>query len=98
MGSHQDTDHTAEILKELKYKAEVMTSLQKNRIAAEKPIRAWSHDKIRVEHLPDDEHGVLRISIGGHPDFTRSEYCNFRGDQSRCIKLLERCLKALKQK
>lgn len=95
MGSHRDTDHAA-ILEDLRRRAEIMKDLGKNRIANEKVVEEWTHDAIRVQMLPNDPNGVLRISIGGHDDLKPSEYCNFRGDQGRCIRLLERCLAAMK--
>ena len=101
MGSHGDMDHgedarRSEVIKELTLKAELMTELGKNRITADRPLEAWQHEGISVQMLADDPQGVLRISIGGHPEFENSEYCNFRGDQGRCISLLERCLAAMK--
>lgn len=98
MGSHIDNDHEERnrIINELKLKSELLCDLGKNRITNDKVILEWKHDGIRVQMLPDDQHGVLRVSIGGHPEMDRSEYCNFRGDQGRCITLLERCLEAMK--
>lgn len=100
MGSHMDRDHggesTADILRHLRAKAEVLGDLGKNRVANGKVIRQWDAGGIRVQELPEDEQGVIRISIGGHPEITPSEYCNFRGDQSKAIDLLERCLAAMK--
>ena len=100
MGSHQDVDHQekSRVLDELRLKSELLSELGKNRVTADRVLEEWEHDSIRVQMLPDDPQGVLRISIGGHPDFERSEYCNFRGDQARCIRLLERCLAAMKAK
>lgn len=100
MGSHADIDHgeRKQILDELRLKAELLSELGKNRVTNDKVEEEWMHDGIRVQMLPDDPQGVLRISIGGHPDFERSEYCNFRGDQGKCIALLERCLTAMKQR
>ena len=99
MGSHRDSDHgKARVLQELKLKAELLSDLGKNRVANERVLEEWIFDEIRVQMLPDDEHGVIRISIGGHADLHPSEYCNFRGDQGRCIALLTRCLEAMKAK
>ena len=98
MGSHVDTDHgkLSRILEELRLKSEVLSDLGKNRVTNDRVLEQWGHDGIRVQMLPDDKQGVLRISIGGHPDINPSEYCHFRGDQSKCIALLERCLAAMK--
>ena len=98
MGSHRDIDHGEEsrILEALRLKAELMSEIGKNRVTYDKVLEEWKCDGIRVQMLPDDPQELLRISIGGHPTIKPSEYCNFRGDQSRCIRLLERCLKAMK--
>lgn len=100
MGSHMDRDHREEdqstVLERLRLKAELMTELNKNTVTRDRVVEEWKYDGIRVQMLPDDPDGVLRISIGGHPEFEHSEYCNFRGDQGRCIALLERCLAAMR--
>lgn len=98
MGSHQDVDHGQEsrVIEQLRMKAEVPSDLGKNRVTNDRVIEQWHHDKIRVQMLPDDPHGVLRVSIGGHLTIRPSEYCHFRGDQGKCIALLERCLAAMK--
>lgn len=99
MASHQDTDHGQfnETLKDLQRRAEIMKDLGKNTIQQGKPIRRWRHESIVVEELDEDMNGVLRVSIGGGEDFPPgADYCRFRGDQSKCIRLLERALKAMK--
>ena len=100
MGSHMDTDHRESerkrVLKQLRLKSELLSELGKNRHNNQRVLEQWTHDRIRVQMLPEDEQGVLRVSIGGHPEIKPSEYCNFRGDQGRCIALLERALKAMK--
>ena len=100
MGSHYDKDHKAirqSFIDELKLRSEIMTDLGKNRLQNEKVQEQWFHDEIQVQRLPDDRQGILRISIGGGDDLPiRGDYCNFRGDQSKCITLLERVLNAMK--
>ena len=98
MGSHGDIDHKLrkKVVDSLALKAELLSDLGKNRIANEEVLDEWKYGGIRCQLLPDDEHGVLRISIGGHPEFKPSDYCNFRGDQGRCIALLEKVLAAMK--
>lgn len=100
MGSHQDMDHgeRRRIIEELRLKSELMTELGANRTTADGDVLEESEvDGLRVQKKPDDERGVLRISIGGHPAIERSSYCNFRGDRRACIELLERALYAMKQ-
>lgn len=102
MGSHQDTDHglaqrRSEFLKDLQRRAEIMTDLGKNELQQRKPIRRWRHDGVTVEELDEDMNAVLRISIGGGDHLpVPGDYCRFRGDQSRCIHLLEKALEAMK--
>jgi hypothetical protein len=98
VGSHVDSDHgeRSRILDELRLKSEMLEELGKNRVTNDRVIEEWTKHGMRVQMLPDDPHGVLRISIGGHADIKPSEYCSFRGDQGRCIKLLEKALKLMK--
>ena len=98
MATHLDDDHRRKILDELKVRADLMTELGKNSHQTANVIRKWKHNHIEVSEKEPDPQGVLRISIGGRPDIRNSEYCSFRGDQSKCIDLLERALKSLKAK
>ena len=48
--------------------------------------------------MPDDEHGVLRMSIGGGDNLPVTlNYCVVRGGIGQCIELLEKALKALRE-
>lgn len=99
MGSHLDNDHgkKADFLKELRLRAEIMSDLAKNDLQEGNVIAEWEHDGIRCQELPADRQGILRISIGGGSDLpVVGDYCNFRGDHSKCIALLERVLTAMK--
>ncbi len=99
MGSHSDIDHERrqEFLKDLQRRAEIMADLGKNELSQRKPIRRWRHGGVTVEELDADMNDVLRISIGGGDHLpVPGDYCRFRGDQSRCIRLLEKALKAIK--
>lgn len=97
MGSHSDNDARRGFLDELRIRAELMSELGKNSVANDTVLEAWDENGVRVEHLPDDRQGILRISIGGGDHLPiKGDYCNFRGDQSQCIKLLERALAAMK--
>jgi hypothetical protein len=64
----------------------------------EDELAAWSKCQVRVRQLPPDEHGILRISIGGGETPVPVDYCSFRGDRQECIRLLRRALKALQGK
>lgn len=100
MGSHIDSDHGSRksILDELRIRSEVMTDLAKNSIATSRTLEKWTLNDIHVDRKEDDQHGVLRISIGEHPTIDGSGYCTFRGDQSRCISLLRRAIEALESR
>ena len=104
MESHNDRpdhhQHLPDWLAHLRTKAEAMVAAGESQITAGKPgeqARAeYRRAGVSVRHLPDDEHGILRISIGGHPDQPMdSSYLVFRGDRGQCQSLLRRALKAL---
>ena len=70
----------------------------------EKPLAVWRHKGMQVTHRPDDEQGILRISIGGIVEVplhgklpVHFEYCVIRGSVGQCIDLLERAIAALRQ-
>lgn len=77
-----------------------------NSIAAGKPgEQCKAHWSTQVDgvlvactHLPDDEQGILRLSIGGGEYLPiPGAYCNIRGDVRQCIALLEKAIAALKR-
>jgi hypothetical protein len=95
--THRDDDQWWKSLQE---KAVEMERLKKSTITAgkpeETPIAGWKRNGVSVTQLPDDEHGILRISIGGGSDLPREiNYCTFRGEHGKCIELLRKALKAL---
>jgi len=48
--------------------------------------------------MPDDEHGILRISVGGGDSTpVQLNYCTVRGGVGRCINLLEQAIAALRE-
>ncbi len=99
MGSHRDEDHgrRTEFLKELTMRAELMSDLAQNDLQDGRVLLDWRHDGMRLQLLPDDRQGILRVSIGGGDDLpVNGDYCNIRGDIGRCIQLLERALEGLK--
>jgi hypothetical protein len=58
----------------------------------EVPLREWTYGDVVVRQMPPDEHGVLRISVGGWPG---PAYCVFRGDPDHCLELLHRAYLAM---
>lgn len=67
----------------------------------EKPIDEWKHGKIHVTKMPEDEQGILRMSVGGGTEgLVRKldiNYCVFRGDRTQCAYMLEQAAKALRE-
>lgn len=101
MESHQDgPDHSLsdELFRQLTEKADQMTAAKENIITAgdddERPIRGWKHSGMSIQQLPDDEQGVLRVSVGGNVGFG---YCTFRGSRKACRTLLQQALAGLSE-
>ena len=87
-----------ELLESLRGKADAMTEERSNKITAgdddERPIRSWKHGSMSIRQMPDDEHGVLRISVGGNVGYG---YCTFRGPRKACAKILQQALAAIRE-
>ena len=108
MQTHRNEDFMSrsEWLKSLKAKADRMVEDGKSSITAgcpgEKALAEWEHgvdpDVIQVRQMPEDEHGILRISVGGGASLANVNYCVFRGDRTRCAYLLEEAAKAMRAK
>lgn len=105
MQTHEDRDFRFlnEWLKSLKEKANRMQSEGKSKITAgddgEQPLEEWQQNGVHVRHMPPDEHGILRISIGGGIVAPMElNYCVFRGNHGACIDLLRKALKAMDRK
>lgn len=101
MQSHMDSDANG-WLDSLRRKAEQLQAEGKSRITGgddgEEPLAAWKSHGVYVKHMPDDEHGILRISVGGGNETPVSlNYLVFRGKYEECISLLEQALRALKR-
>ena len=105
MQTHGDDNHSlrGQFLQALREKADRMGAKGTSSITAgelnEEPICEWQGSNgVHCRKMPDDEHGVLRISVGGgeHLPVTLN-YCVIRGGTGQCIELLERALKALRE-
>ena len=58
----------------------------------------WERRGVHVRQLPDDEQGILRISIGGGNETpVPLNYCVFRGKHSKIVDLLRKALIALQE-
>ncbi len=90
------THHDADYLASLEEKAKRMRKAGESEITGgkegEPELAKWSKAGVDVTKRPDDEHGILRVSVGGNEDMA---YCVFRGKRAECIRLLRRALKAL---
>ena len=95
MQSHDDRDW----MRSLSAKAERMKTAGQSEItggkADETPLATWKSNGVAVVHRPPDEHGVLRISVGGGKTPVPCNYCVFRGDHGACVDLLRAALAAL---
>jgi hypothetical protein len=105
MQTHDNSGHGLRetFLQALRDKADKMGAKGSSSITAgelnEESICEWQgSNKLHCRKMPDDEHGVLRISIGGgdHLPVTLN-YCVVRGGIGQCIELLEKAIAALKQ-
>jgi len=99
MLTHQDSDsEVGEWLRSLQTKAETTKAIHGSQITTgDPPIEEWETKDFTVQQLPDDEHGILRISIGGGDTPLPINYLVFRGDHSKCVDLLRKALKSLER-
>ena len=101
MQTHRDGDFRRNWLDTLSKKADAMVKNKQSEITAgkdgEKPLAEWKHGKVTCRHMPDDEHGILRISIGGGETPFQTDYCVIRGKVGQCIDLLQRAIQALRR-
>ncbi len=100
MNSHLDDDVRRDSwLRSLEGKADRIKAEGRSQITGGKPgeecLAAWDSQSVGVRQLPPDEHGILRISIGGGQTPVPLNYCVFRGDHGACVDLLRKALAAL---
>jgi hypothetical protein len=107
--THDDADFTplAEDsintwLESLQGKADDMQREGLSQITAGKPdeptLAEWQAHGVGVRQLPADEHGILRISVGGGDTPVNVNYCAFRGNLGECVSLLHQAIRALETK
>lgn len=105
MQTHDNNNHglREQFLNELRGKADRMGAKGTSSITAgelnEEPICEWrGSNGVHCKKMPDDEHKILRISIGGgeHLPVTLN-YCVVRGGVGQCIELLEKAIAALRE-
>lgn len=106
MQSHDDAEHLnaerREFMDKLRQRAFKMTAEGKSEITGgkvgEQPLDGWKSNKFHVQQMPDDEQGILRISIGGGITIEQLNYLVFRGDRLACLNLLRTAVKALEKR
>jgi hypothetical protein len=102
MQTHSDSQHSR-FIDRLRERAEKAQRASASTIAAgkgnEPPLVSWKGaNGFHCARLPEDEQGILRLSIGGgdHLPVTLN-YLTYRGDTGQCIALLEKALAALRE-
>lgn len=102
MQTHEDGDalKAHDLIDRLKHRAEMAELRGDGQITmgtdGEKPIRQMNFDGMSVVQRPDDQDGILRISIGGGDHLPiEADYCVFRGDPTAICVLLKRALRAV---
>lgn len=105
MQTHPDESHrqsASEWLKSLEEKAASARAVGKGAITGgadgEPIIAKWESHGVHVTQRPVDEHGILRISVGGGDTPVPLNYLVFRGDHGQCVDLLRKALKALENR
>ena len=86
--------------KRLEDRAKKIVSEGGSEITAGKPgepvLAQWKSEGVYVTQRPDDEQGILRISVGGGLTSVDLNYCVFRGDRVACAELLAKAVEALR--
>lgn len=102
MESHQDDDSLQldpKFWPRLQRRAEGMKEYGLSQITGGKPdepvLDQWQHGVMHIIQRPDDEQGILRISIGGGVKGADLDYCVFRGKRQQCLDLLRAAVRAL---
>lgn len=97
----QNTRRREEFLAYLQGRADAMVKNKLSQITAgkdgEEVLEEWQTNEVHVRHLPDDEQGILRISIGGGQTPVPLNYCVFRGSHGQVVDLLRKALLALEK-
>ena len=100
MQTHDDLQHRDDpYMRRLKERADEAMRNSASQITAgypnEKAIDEYLANDVYVTQRPDDEQGILRISVGGGVRNRNVNYCVFRGDRKRVIDLLKKAVVAL---
>jgi hypothetical protein len=100
MDTHFDNQHRSKFMDTLRSRAIEAKAEKISMITSEgTPICEWQgKNGMFCRRLPDDEQGILRISIGGGEDLPVTlNYLSVRGKIGQCIALMEKALSALRE-
>lgn len=101
--THENSSHSSGFIERLQQRADLAERAAASTIAAgasvEEELGAWkASNGIHCRHMPDDEQGILRLSIGGGDHLpAKMNYLVIRGKVGQCIELLEKALVALRE-
>lgn len=101
--THEDDGHDIGFMERLRERAEIAERAAASTIAGgtnlEQELGSWkASNGVHCRHMPDDEQGILRLSIGGGDHLpAKMNYVVVRGKIGRCIELLEKALVALRE-
>jgi len=99
--THMNSNHS--FLERLRERADAAEKAAASTITAgtdaEQELGSWkASNGIHCRHMPDDEQGILRLSIGGGDHLpAKMNYVVVRGKIGQCIELLEKALVALRE-
>ena len=111
MQSHEDSSHrnrlhqalNKEWMDSLEAKAKKVMEAKGSTITAgeehEVPLTEYqAANEVHVRRLPEDKHGIIRISVGGGDNLpVKCNYLVFRGNPKQAIQLLRKALAALEE-
>ena len=103
MQTHEDIQHTNDFMQRLRDRAAKAQDDKTSQITTGKPgeqeLGSWkASNGLHVKHMPDDEQGILRISVGGGDKLpVTMNYLTIRGRVGDCIALLEKAIVALRE-
>lgn len=104
MQTHEDRDfRVLQFMSRLQERAEKSMKHKMAKITAgedgEPVIDSFDRNGFCCVQRPDDEQGILRISVGGGSGVIMDDqYCVFRGDRTRCAYMLEQAAKSLRSR
>ena len=99
--THENSNHS--FIERLRQRAEVAEKAAASTITAgtdsEQELGSWkASNGIHCRHMPDDEQGILRLSIGGGDNLpAKLNYVVFRRRIGQCIEMVEKSIVSLRE-